>query len=139
MTQTILKCNEIPVGKTYPVSDLRTAKSIEQLCEYVDAGHPIAYFDGFYAGVFRRFNGVYAFDFYNQNMQGLANDWHEPKFILDYIKLAPLACRNGRPMHVGDEIVVRTLGNRHDKMIMTITLLEDLPTMQWVFAEEMIK
>jgi hypothetical protein len=44
--QTIKKCNEMRTGTKYPAENIRTAASIEQLCEYVDAGHPIASCEG---------------------------------------------------------------------------------------------
>jgi hypothetical protein len=111
MTQTIKKCNEFPVGKSYRLQDLRTAESIEQLCEYVDAGHPISMDDGTEVRLLRLhgisphnavpFYYVDYFDDYN---------WVSTKIdsadLLDQIQLAPLAYRNGRPLHVGDWIEV---------------------------------
>lgn len=109
MTQTITNCNEVPAGKTYPVADLRTAESIEQLCAYVDAGHPVASTYGFSAKCLRRnLPDTYDYDKFDGNYylaQVSTDVW-----LLNNLKLAPIAYKDGRPLHVGDDIVVMHLG-----------------------------
>jgi hypothetical protein len=106
MTQTIKSCNEIPVGKTYPVEHLRTAESIEQLCEYVDAGHPIATYKGKKIRLLRSMGNAINYS-YDQEEEKCWSDSFCLSFdLLRIVKLAPLAYRNGRPLHVGDEIKV---------------------------------
>jgi hypothetical protein len=107
MTQTIKNCNTIPTGTTYPSEHLRDAASIEQLCEYVDAGHPIAVARGYEVRLLRTMNKHsinYSYDCYNDGhwVHGLCLCYD----LLDTIKLAPLAYKEGRPLHVGDEIIV---------------------------------
>lgn len=104
MTQTIKHCNETPAGKTYPVEHLRTAESIEQLCAYVDAGHPIAWVDGGEAKLLQKHDE--RFNCY----RAIKEDWQHQTIRIDtlthFVKLAPIAYRNGRQLHVGDVIEV---------------------------------
>jgi hypothetical protein len=145
MTQTIKKCNEIPQGKTYPAADLRTAKSIEQLCEYVDAGHPIATDFGLDVRLLRRESKNNTF--FNLDSLNSAGDWIscglEQHFLIKRIKLAPLAYKNGRPLHIGDEIELDdfvhgwvkttcTLENKHFFTKKTIA-----SNANWRFADEL--
>jgi hypothetical protein len=135
MTQTILNCNEIPQGKTYPVADLRTAKSIEQLCKYVDAGHPIATSDGEEVRLFRSIFGGFFYDAFS------LNGWLEIRktsknSLLSHIKLAPLAYRNGRPLHVGDEICIFWGGEWRPKRTITLSNFSRAIVESWRFADE---
>jgi hypothetical protein len=139
MTQTIKKCNEIPAGKTYPVEHLRTAESIEQLCEYVDAGHPIANFEGGEARLLRvEIKSFYYVDAWQgECFISCGLDRH---FLLDRIKLAPLAYRNGRPLHVGDDIEILYGTDESGKTILGETLafagVENPEEYEWRFADE---
>jgi hypothetical protein len=142
--QTITKCNEIPQGKTYPVADLRTAKSIDQLCEYVDAGHPIATNYGSEARLFHKASKlIWRLEFYERKSWCLSCGFYEGE-LLDGIKLAPLAYRNGRPLHVGDEISTSfacAIGNLYkSNRKITIDNIEDLKSGEfgesWCFADE---
>jgi hypothetical protein len=141
MTQTIKKCNEVRVGRTYPVGHLRTAESIEQLCEYVDAGHPIADKSGGQAIIFIKV----AEDYYQSlcyhteyPLTPWLNYFVDGDTLLEVIKLAPLAYRNGRPLHVGDEVIIR-----HPKSNLTwarvgatLSFLEYFQEKEWKFADE---
>jgi hypothetical protein len=107
MTQTIKSCNEIPVGKTYPVEHLRTATDLETLCALVDAGHPIAAHDGCEARLLRvEYGTFFNVDHWSKSAKCWISSGLDAHFLLDRIKLAPLAYRNGRPLHVGDLIQV---------------------------------
>lgn len=143
MTQTIHKCNEILAGKTYPVYDLRDAESIEQLCEYVDAGHPIANCEGDSVMLFCK-TDVNRFTFFEWHKHKILTitSWllwdNSEKNILDYIKLAPLAYRNGRPLHVGDEIVFFKNGTwvSTELIVKGVNNLRNAVLEKWRFADE---
>jgi hypothetical protein len=148
MTQTITNCNEIPAGKTYPVGDLRTAESIEQLCEYVDAGHPIADKEGREAKSFcRQSQQAFLWLCFNEDIGFLDTNGAYDYRILELIKLAPLAYRNGRPLHVGDEIAIKNAQpfekNQWVKKIVLLTKttlasnwLYWVSESEWRFADE---
>jgi hypothetical protein len=111
MTQTIKNCNELPQGKTYDSADLRAAESIEQLCALVDAGNPIANNKGQQVFMFQRFNeSCFAWNevnIFNTVVRKVAVEVVDKYGILNQVKLAPLAYRNGRPLHVGDVIKIQ--------------------------------
>jgi hypothetical protein len=138
MTQTILKCNAIPVGKIYPVADLRTAESIEQLCELVDAGHPIANDWGFKIHLFSRFSFNHFCAVIHDNIEPdqLSSSYIHDDNILRSIFLAPLAYRNGRPLHVGGDICIFWDGEWHPKITITLSSFRRAIVETWRFADE---
>jgi hypothetical protein len=140
MTQTIIKCNEIPIGKTYLVEHLRMAESIKQLCEYVDAGHPIATAKGEEGFYFRKKNDKFVYDYISSNHGEWADGYHPESVILERVKLAPLAYRNGRPLHVGNEICRQyPAGAWCDKQkfeLEGLPYLDNLLARNWRFADE---
>jgi hypothetical protein len=139
MTQTIKNCNEIPVGKTYPVSDLRRAESIEQLCEYVDAGHPISTSFGLPVFLLRRESDI-LFNCDVFRFGAITPMAIKPSELLKNIKLAPLAYRNGRPLHVGDVIEILYGTDESGKTIWGETPafagVESPEEYEWRFADE---
>lgn len=139
MTQTITKCNETPQGKRYPIEHLRTPASIEQLFEYVDAGHPIAACNGAAIKCIRaNISGSTDYDEYDR-----AGFWlpkiARNEYLLIHIKLAPLAYRNGRPLHVGDDIEFLYLECWNKASVTLETLDFYTNKCLWHFVDEVAK
>jgi hypothetical protein len=146
MTQTIKNCNEIQEGCVHLSHNLKKAESSKQLFDYINAGHPIAT-DAGYAVRLLRFYGEqkpygwkqYHLDYFD------GKHWHNNQCsegnLLDYIKLAPLAYRNGRPLHVGDRIQIEDMFKR-PWVDLTVTaasirwLIDSSDAPIWRFADE---
>ncbi len=112
MSQTITNCNAIPAGKTYPVEDLRTAESVEQLCDYVDAGHPIANQLGQAVKLFcRQSKEAFIWVAYCDEYAFMDTYAAYDSKVLGLIKLAPIAYRDGYPLHAGARLMVATSKN----------------------------
>ncbi len=90
------------LGTTYPIEHLRPFD-----LELAKAGHPLAMVNGHAVRAFRaQGDNCFAFDWWNGAAKWLQTENAQHTLCFN-LRLAPLAVRDGRPLHVGDEIEVR--------------------------------
>lgn len=73
--------------------------------ELAKAGHPLATYDGKEVRLFRvRSQHHFSWDVWAESGPSWDNDYGNEEWAKTYLRLAPLAIKDGRPLHVGDEI-----------------------------------
>ena len=106
-----MNCIEPTIGTVYDPAHLHQAKSVEELLSLARQGHPLAWHNGNEVShIF--FNGISDSDVLTSIGVGVRvwnkdeKLWHTPRELdsLDYLRLAPLAVKDGKPLHVGDVI-----------------------------------
>jgi len=97
--------NYIPYreGKVYDKAHLRPFD-----LDLAKQGHSLALSSGAEIRLFRETRiGIYGFDYWLPNFGWSSTGWYNDINDLNlYLRLAPLAVRDGRPLHVGDVIEV---------------------------------
>ena len=142
MTQTIKQSNVQRVGKQHRREHLITAESVEQLCQWCDAGHPLAWIDGGEVKGLQRHTDE-GFNAY----RAIGDNWQHQTIREDtlthFVKLAPLAYCTGRPLHVGDKVMFAVRRGQHATWLRHDAALADIdwyvngaPAHQWHFEED---
>lgn len=97
-------------GKTYNPEHLRAAKNVEELLTLAKQGHPLAWHDG--SEVTHLFEPSASFLIAPMYTVRVWAKYHWSCFgipnLKDDLRLAPLAYKDGKPLHVGDVIEYRT-------------------------------
>jgi hypothetical protein len=97
---------EYKAGKVYAPAHLRQAKSVEELLALARQGHPLAWTHN--GGEINLIIEVRPKSYVFSCWDDLLSMWvmrpRGEKKLMKYLRLAPLAVKDGRPLHVGDVI-----------------------------------
>lgn len=102
-------------GTVYDVAHLRPFD-----LELAKAGNPLATYDGKEVRLFRvRSQRHFSWDVWAESGPSWDNDYGNEEWAKTHLRLAPLAIKDGRGLHVGDEIEMGRSLDYWDKTIVT--------------------
>ncbi len=118
-------------GQVYDVAHLRPF-DLDMALE----GHPLATHDGGGVRLFRETSADgLAWDQWSRYLNAWVCEFEPNEFAEGMLCLAPLAVKDGRPLHVGDQIV-ELLRHRWVATVATLGVLDDLTQWSWPEAPE---
>jgi hypothetical protein len=94
-------------GKVYDLSIPNILRPFD--LELARQGHPLAWVDAREIRLLRKMGGnIYSYDYWDED-GWVSCDLHNEKSLDKNLRLAPLAGKDGKPLHVGDVIEVKVV------------------------------